>query len=278
MRIINPSERIRASVSKRDLSPRSLFRSVWGRFYAGLTLLFIVLVVGSLGYLILDLPLGDAIYQTVITVTTVGYEEVGPENVVDTTPYKVFTVLLILSGTGTVLYTLSVLIELILSGQLNDQLGRRRMQSAIDRLSGHIVLCGFGQLGRTIFTELKEKAPKSLEVVVIDQHEYYNYPKYHEYDIDFWVTGEATDDNSLLRAGVDRASTLILALKSDIDNLYVVLTARTMNPDIYIVSNAHGVSIIEKLKQAGANRVVVSYEVSASKMSEMALSSFESEA
>lgn len=277
MRRISPSGRIRTSVSRRGLSPRSFFPSLWGRFSAGLILLFIVLVVGSLGYLILGLSLGDAIYQTVITVTTVGYEQVGIENA-DTTPYRVFTVLLILSGTGTVLYTLSILIEALLSGQLNDQLGRRRMQSAIDRLSGHIVVCGFGQLGRTIFTELKEKAPKSLEVVVIDQHEYYNYPKYHEYDIDFWVTGEATDDNSLLRAGVDRASTLILALKSDVDNLYVVLTARTMNADIHIVSNAREASIVNKLKQAGANRVVVSYKVSASKMSEMALSSFESEA
>lgn len=277
MRRISPSERIRTSVSRRDLSPRPFLPSLWGRFSAGLILLFIVLVVGSLGYLILGLSLGDAIYQTVITVTTVGYEQVGIENA-NTTPYRVFTVLLILSGTGTVLYTLSVLIESILSGQLNDQLGRRRMQSAINRLSGHIVVCGFGQLGRTIFTELKEKVPKSLEVVVIDHHEYYNYPKYHEYDIDFWVTGEATDDNSLLRAGVDRASTLILALKSDVDNLYVVLTARTMNADIHIVSNAHEDSIVKKLKQAGANCVVVSYKVSAYKMSEMALSSFESEA
>ena len=231
-----------------------------------------VLVVGTFGYVLLGLNLGNAIYQTVITVTTVGYREVGLEES-NSSVYKLFTAVLILSGTGTVLYTLSVLIELIFDGRINDQLRRLRMQTNIERLNGHIVVCGFGQIGRIIFNGLRNEInEKALQVVVVDRNDYYSNREYREYGVQFWIAGEATEDNSLLRAGVDRASILVLALNSDVDNLYVALTARAMNPDLCIVSRASESSVVPKLEQAGADHVVNPYEIGGSRMAALVLS------
>ena len=236
------------------------------RFRLGLILLAVVLVSGTIGYVILGSSVGDAVYQTVITVSTVGYGEFGAVTV----PYRIFTVVLILSGTGTVLYTLGVLIEAIFEGRIDSQLRRRRMQAAIDRLKGHVVICGFGQVGRTIYTELNKKG---LQVVIIDQHDFYDDYKHHDYGIRYWVSGEATEDRSLLQAGVERAGTLVLALKSDVDNLYVALTARSMNAALCIVSSVHEWSVVPKLRQAGADHVVNPYEIGGSRMAEWVLSS-----
>ena len=114
----------------------------WGRFWAGLSVLALVTAVGTIGYHRLGLTVGEALYQTVITITTVGYEEIGAV----TDSYRVFTIVLIMFGVGTALYTLSVLIESLFEGRLDIEIRRRRMQKQIDRLSDHVVLCGFAQV------------------------------------------------------------------------------------------------------------------------------------
>ena len=230
----------------------------WGRFLAGLAGLAAVTAAGTFGYYRLGLSAGDALYQTVITISTVGYGEVGEI----TGSYRVFTVLLIMFGTGTALYTLGVLIESLFEGRLDDQMRRRRMQKQIDRLSGHVVLCGFGQVGRSIHREL---AAAGRTVVVVDRR---------EFDADaelLHVMGEATDDDVLLAAGIDRADTLVLALDSDVDNVFVALTGRSMRPGLFIVARSNQSSSEPKLRQAGVDQVVNPHEIGGSRMASLVL-------
>ena len=218
----------------------------------------LVTAVGTFGYHRLGLTVGEALYQTVITITTVGYEEIGTV----TDSYRVFTILLIMFGVGAALYTLSVLIESLFEGRLDDEIRRRRMQKQIDRLSGHVVLCGFGQVGRAIYREL---SAGERTVVVIDRRELIDEGLAHA------VVGEATDDGVLVAAGLERASTLVLALDSDVDNLYVALTARSMCPGLFIVARSNNSSAEPKLRQAGVDRVVNTHEIGGSRMAALVL-------
>ncbi len=233
-------------------------KDAWGRFWAGLGVFALVIAGGTFGYRQLGLTVGEALYQTVITVTTVGFGEVGTV----TDSYRVFTVLLILFGAGTALYTLGVLIESLFEGRLDDQIRRRRMQKQIDRLSGHVVLCGFGQVGRAIHREL---ATAGRTVVVVDRREF------DDEGLQRSVVGEATDDSVLVSAGLERASALVLALDSDVDNLYVALTARSMCPGLFIVARSIDSSAEPKLRQAGVDRVVNTHEIGGSRMAALVL-------
>ena len=217
-----------------------------------------MIVVGTAGYAILGLSLLDAVYQTVVTVSTVGFRELGEVG----HRYQLFTIVLILFGTGTALYTLGVLLETLFEGHLNDQFGRRRMQKEIDGLKAHIVVCGYGQVGQAIAAEL---SGGGREVVIVDRRDDL------ETEIPLVITGEATDDDVLARAGLGHARTLILALDSDTDNLYVTLTARTLRPDLFIVARANSETAEPKLRQAGANRVVNPHEIGGRRMAELAL-------
>ena len=206
----------------------------------------LVLVVGTGGYMALGLQPLDAFYQTVITISTVGYREVG--EVAES--YQLFTVFLILFGTGTSLYTLGVLIETIFEGRLDDQFRRRRMQRRIDRLKDHVVLCGFGQVGRAIEGELIRAG---REVIIIDRKDPELIQAVGKQQL---IVGDATEDTILRQAGLAHAKTLIVALDSDVDNLFIALTARYINPEIFIVARANESATMEKLQHAGADRVV----------------------
>ncbi len=213
---------------------------------------------GTFGYHRLGLTVEEALYQTMITITTVGYEEIGTV----TDSYRVFTILLIMFGVGTALYTLSVLIESLFEGRLDDEIRRRRMQKQIDRLSDHVVLCGFGQVGRAIHREL---AAADREIVVVDRRQL------DAGELRHTVIGEATDDDMLVAAGLQRASTLVLALDSDVDNLYIALTARSMRPSLFIVARSNSSSAEPKLRQAGVDRVVNTHEIGGSRMAALVL-------
>ncbi len=228
----------------------------WRRFRAGIGVLALVLVGGTVGYAVLGLALLDAFYQTVITISTVGYREVGEVG----DRYQVFTVLLILFGTGTSLYTLSVLIETMFEGRFNGQFRRQRMEQKIKRLTNHVVLCGYGQVGRAIEAELL-KAGEA--VVAIDQGEESRSPFS---DKGLRLFGDATDDRVILQAGLDRAKTLIVALDSDTDNLFIALTARSINPRLFIVARANNSTAIPKLRQVGADRVVNPHQIGGARM------------
>ena len=250
--------RVRSGDGRHPHLVRGAPKDPWGRFWAGLGVLAVVIAAGTFGYHRLGLTVGEALYQTVITITTVGYGEIGTV----TDSYRVFTVLLILFGTGTALYTLGVLIESLFEGRLDDTIRRRRMQKQIDRLSGHVVLCGFGQVGRAIYLEL---TTAGRSVAVVDRRDLDGEQLPHT------VTGEATDDNVLVATGLEQASALVLALDSDVDNLYVALTARSMCPGLFIVARSNHSSAEPKLRQAGVDRVVNTHEIGGSRMAALVM-------
>ncbi|MDP9071949.1 MAG: potassium channel protein [Actinomycetota bacterium] len=231
------------------------FRRVW----LGLAALVMTLVAGTGGYVALGFGLLDAVYQTVITVTTVGFREVRALSDAG----KVFTIGLVLVGTGTALYTLSVLIEALVEGQIREMLGRRRMDRQIARLEDHVIICGWGRVGRAISRYVTNSGQK---VVVVDRDPEriatVPYPS---------VQGDVTDDTVLLRAGIERARVLVAALETDADNLFVAVSGRSLRPDLFIIARARTESSEPKLARAGANRVVNPQRIGGERMAAFAL-------
>jgi voltage-gated potassium channel len=190
----------------------------------------------------------DAIYMTVITITTVGFAEVRP---LDTTS-KIFTIFLILASVVIVGYAIAIITEYILSKNNFEDIKQRKMQKKIDAMSNHIIICGFGRNG-------KQAAKKLLaynKSYVVIEHDKEIIEKFREEDIPF-VFGNANEDDVLLEAGIEKASTLISALPSDADNLFVVLSARQINKNMTIISRASQETSYNKLKLAGANNVIL---------------------
>jgi voltage-gated potassium channel len=231
----------------------------WRRLAIALTVLASVMVAGMIGYVVLGFGLLDALYQTVTTVTTVGFREVQPL----TTAGKVFTIVLIVVGVGTALYTLGVIIETLLEGQLPEVFGRRRMERKITGMHDHVVVCGWGRVGRAIARDL---AAMGAHTVVID-----NDPIRVQNVPSPAVLGDATDDDVLERAGVRRARALIAALDTDAGNLFVTLSARALRPNLFIVARVRLEENTDKLRRAGADRVVNPQSIGGARMAAFVL-------
>lgn len=218
-----------------------------------------VLALGTLGYVLLGFGLLDAMYQAVTTVSTVGFREVEPFG----TAEKVFTIVLVLGGVGTTLYALGTVLESLLEGRLSGSFGRRRMERSIAAMSGHVVVCGWGRVGRAVAATC---VGHGSEVLVVDRNaervESQPFP---------YVVGDVTDDTVLLRAGVERARVLVAALDTDADNLFLTLSARALNPSLFIVARARVASSEAKLAQAGADRVVNPQSIGGARMAAFAL-------
>jgi voltage-gated potassium channel len=214
------------------------------RVTIGLVLLFIVLVAGTVGYIVIGFTPLNALYDTVVTISTVG---ISSETTLHTAG-KVFTILLILFGVGTALYTFSSVLEVLIEGHMRDLVRRNRMERQIDRMRGHVVICGWGRVGREVARFL---AAADQQVVVVDRN-----PD-RLADLDYpTVHGDVTDDATLTAAGLERAATLVAALDADSDNLYVTLSSRSLRPDLQIIARARNESSEAKLLRAGADRVV----------------------
>ena len=169
----------------------------------------------------------DATYQTVTTITTVGFREVEPLDGAG----QVFTIVLILAGVGTALYTLTVGLELIVEGHLGAVMERRRMDKRIDGLRNHVILCGWGRVGRAIAKELGDAR---RETVIVD-----NDPeRVATVDRLPYVLGDATSDNVLRQAGIEHPGALVAALSTDAANLFITLSGRALRPDLFIVARA----------------------------------------
>ncbi len=229
------------------------------KLIVGITGLLLVLAGGTIGYMAFGYSLLDAVFQTVITVTTVGFGEVHRFG----SGEKVFTMMLILAGVGMAAYTFSVLVESFVEGYLSDTLGRRRMEKNIKSMNNHIIVCGWGRVGRAISRHLGER--NRSDVVVID----ISTQRLAAIDLPN-VQGDATDENVLRSAGIERARVLVTALNADADNLYVTLTARSMCPDLFIVARAATSQAAEKLLQAGADRVVDPQDLGGARMAALA--------
>jgi voltage-gated potassium channel len=229
------------------------------RLRTGLLALLIVVVCGTAGFLGLGYSFVDALFQTVVTVTTVGFREVHNFGA----PGEIFSIFLILAGVGTAAYTFSVLIDSFVEGHVTDLVIRRRMDRRIENLRGHAILCGWGRVGQAVAQQVNgadhdlivvEKAPDRLPPAPA-----------------LTVQGDATDDAVLRAAGIERAGVLVTALSADPDNLYVTLTARRLCPELFIVARAYADSSVEKLQQAGADRVVNPSNIGGARMAAFAL-------
>ena len=202
------------------------------RLLIGLTGLLLVLVAGTIGYLGFGLSLLDAVFQTVITVSTVGFGEARPFG----SGAKVFTIVLILVGVATAAYTFGVGIDTLVEGYLDGTFGRRRMERRIGAMRGHMILCGWGRVGQAI-----ARRAGGADMVVVDASAERIGTVSGPY-----VHGDATSEEVLRAAGIDRARVLVTALTTDADNLYVTLTARSMAPGLFIVSRAASEAAVGK--------------------------------
>jgi voltage-gated potassium channel len=218
-----------------------------------------VTLFGVTGYLVLGFTPLEAMYQTVTTVATVGFREVRPL----TAAGQVFTIVLILLGVGTVLYNLGVIVEALIEGHLREHVGRRRMDRRIDGLSGHVIICGYGRVGRAA---TKHLLATGNEVVVVDSDvgRLQGTRTPH-------LIGDALDDATLRAAGIDRARALIVALDTDTDTVYVTLSARALRPDLVIISRARTVDAKDKMVLAGATRAVNPQLIGGRRMASFAL-------
>lgn len=223
-----------------------------------LGILTAVILAGSSGYSFIEgWPLFDALYMTVITLATVGFKEVhelSPEG-------KAFTILLIIGGTGVIAYSLGSLIQFMVEGQLRQVVGRRKMEKSVDKLKGHYIICGFGRIGQMI---CKEFQARPVPFVVVEKNPHLCERLAREGYL--FVQGNATDDESLLRAGIERARGLITAVTSDTDNVYITLTARGLNPRLFILARAGEEGAEVKLMRAGASKVISPYTIGAVRM------------
>lgn len=215
----------------------------WRRLGGAALALLVVIAGGTVGYLILGFSPLNALFQTVTTVSTVGYREVEPLSRIG----QVFTIVLILVGVGAAFYLFSVLIETFIEGRLNELFGRRRMEQSIASTHDHVIVCGWGRVGRSIAAEV---TAAGRSVVVVEREADAvpaGIPN---------VVGDATDDSVLRAAGIDRAAALVAAVDSDSANSFIALGARALRPALFIVARARSEESVEKLRRAGADRVV----------------------
>lgn len=209
-----------------------------------------VILFGTIGYMAVEKwGFFDSLYMTIITLTTVGYMEVHALSNIG----RGFTIILILTGVGTMLYALSVGARILLEGELRELFGRRKLSKTIGKLEDHYIICGYGRMGKIICREMiQHGAPfvvteKNPEVFASINKDILS------------IQGDSTQDVVLTEAGIERAKGLISVLSTDADNLYVVLSARGLNPKLRIVARASDEGVEKKLFRAGADNVVSPY-------------------
>jgi len=221
----------------------------WGPLIGGFVALALVFLMGLVGYMRVEgWSFFDSLYQVVITLSTVGFQEVYPLS----RNGRILTMVLIVSGVGSFAYLVGSFTQVLVEGRLQQYLGRRRMQKIIDGLSDHVIICGYGRIGSIVAREiLAENVPAVIvesnpEVVRLLEEQGIPY-----------VAGDATADEVLLAAGLMRARTLVAALTQEAANVYVTLTARQLCPGIRIVARADAQGHTQRLQRAGADQVLV---------------------
>jgi len=226
-------------------------------------LLLGVIVAGTIGYIVIERwSFFDALYMTVITISTVGYEEVHPLS----NGGRIFSSALIVGGVGIMLYSATTLVQYIIEGHFPNIFGRRRMKEKIEQLKGHIILCGYGRVGQEA---AKVFESEGVAFVIIDENEEAvakaienGYLSLH---------GEATNDDTLKEAGMQVAKGLVAALDSDADNLYLTLSAKVMRPELFVVARGSNEESEVKLKRAGADRIILPYRIGGRRMALLTL-------
>ncbi|MFO7769408.1 MAG: potassium channel protein [bacterium] len=223
-----------------------------------LIILVLLLGAGTLGYMLVEgWPFLDSLYMTVITMATVGFGEVH-----DLTPAgEVFTIFLIFLGVAMVGLAVSSLGQMVVEGEIRRVMGRRHLERQIRRLEDHYVVCGFGRMGRTL-ARMLEEAGRAVVVIETDEEKLQG----AEEEGHLYVRGDATTEESLKAANVGSARGLVTTVASDAENLFITLTAREMNPNLFILARAFDDRSEHKLRRAGADRVVAPTQIGAARM------------
>jgi len=227
-----------------------------------LAAVLVVVAVGTAGYLLLGWPLGDAAYMTGITLTTVGYKEVRELDGLG----RLWTVALAVAGVGIIFGSIGIVAEAVLSETVSGRREARRMRERIDAMRGHLILCGYGRVGTTVARELAH-AGERFVVIDINADSLAAATR----DGNLVVEGDATRDEVLRAAGVERARGLITTIDSDAHNVYVTLSARGLNGSLFVVARANQDGAEGKLLQAGASRVVSPYTRAGRQIAELAI-------
>ena len=201
----------------------------------------------------------DALYMTVITLTTVGYGEVHEVSRIG----QIYTILLIFIGVAFILFVAGSVVQFMVEGRIRTILGRRSLDKKIGRLKNHYIVCGYGRIGKVLCNQLKRKP---IDLVVIDKNR--ELIPILDDDKVLYLSGDASDEAVLHKAGILRAKGLIAVLATDTDNVFLVLTARQINPDLYIIARASRDESKIKLQAAGANKVESPYEMGAVSMAQ----------
>jgi voltage-gated potassium channel len=224
----------------------------------------VLLAAGTLGYMVIEGDsFFDALYMTVITLTTVGYGE-HPKPLSD--QGRLFTVWLLLGGVFTLFWAAGEMIRAIVSGEMQGILERRRMERSLAELHNHLIVCGYGRVGKLVCREFSQQ---KLDFVVISANE--DLLSTFNLDSGIAIQGDATSDELLRRAGVERARALVAVAGSDADNLYITMSARLLNERLFIVARAEEEHAAQKLHRAGANRVVAPYVIGGSRVAHAVL-------
>jgi len=233
------------------------------RLRRGIIILAAVIAAGTIGYMYIEgWSFGEAIYMTVITISTVGYGEVHPL----TASGRIFSIFLIAGGVSGALFVISAFVEYLVEGRLRTTLGRRQMKAKIAKLKDHFILCGYGRVGEDIARTFSEEG---VPFIVIDSRpDNIALAEEHGY---LYLFGDATSDKVLIEAGIERARGLVAAVGSDVDNTYITLSARGISPDLFIEARASSKEAGTKLKRAGANRIVSPSSLGARRMAMLAL-------
>lgn len=235
----------------------------WRRLVWPAVLLVGIAIYGVAGYMLLQgWSFLDAVYMVVLILSSVGFREVRPLDLTG----QLFTISLMVLGVTLLLVTVALVAQAVAEGGVGARGRRRRMQRAVDRMSGHFIVCGYGRVGRTVARELEGEG---AAFVVVDRNDELE----DELNRDGVVNliGDASSDDVLKHAGIDRASGLVSTLDSDANNVFVTIVARALNPDLYIVARASEATSADRMYKAGADRVVSPYVSSGRHMALLAL-------
>ena len=246
-----------------DPSPQRKTLPWWAGWRLVLLLLAVVIVLGTVGYMVIEgWSAWDAFYMTAITITTVGYGEVHPLSRAG----EAFTVCVMFAGVGTFFYGIALFLAQIAEGRFAERFSRRRFARMLDDLSGHCILCGFGRMGEIIAREFERQGQR---FVVVDRD-----PERVHAALELGylaVAADASNEDVLRRVRIDRARVLVAAVSTDAENVYAVLSARLLKPDLFIVGRAETEDARVKLTRAGADRVISPYHLGGLQLAQTAL-------
>lgn len=234
------------------------------QFLVSLIILTLIITLGSLGYIIIEgWDFMDALFMTVITLTTVGFGVVHPMGKTG----QLFTIGLIFIGGGFFIYVVGAIVQFMVEGRIRVILGRRKLDRKMNHVKDHYIICGYGRIGKVLCHQLT--LHKRLDFVVIEQNK--ELIPILEEDKRLYIIGDASSEHCLLKAGIERAKCLVAALATDTDNVFLVLTARQLNANIKIMARSSYKETESKLRAAGANLVESPYDMGAASMAQKIL-------